>query len=215
MTNVVISQPMYFPWPGFLAQMALADIFIWLDDAQFSKGSFTNRIQINSLTWQQSHRSLLTQSFTGLPFFDNALNIFDSCMGNKPLVDNLISSAERAASYLNICPPEIIKSSEMGISGASSDRVFRLVNEVCGTNYITGQGAIKYLKHELFENSGISVSYMDYDIKPWRSGNNEFSIFTTCLDLISSLSAEEAKSRLNPKTVDWKIYREKVNNKFE
>jgi ethanolamine ammonia-lyase large subunit len=26
MTTVVISQPMYFPWPGFMAQMALADI---------------------------------------------------------------------------------------------------------------------------------------------------------------------------------------------
>jgi len=46
MTRVVISQPMYFPWVGFIAQMALADVFIWLDDAQFSKGSFTNRIQV-------------------------------------------------------------------------------------------------------------------------------------------------------------------------
>ncbi|MFT7595258.1 MAG: hypothetical protein ACI8R4_002586 [Paracoccaceae bacterium] len=46
MTRVVISQPMYFPWAGFLAQLALADVRIWLDDAQFSNGSFTNRVQV-------------------------------------------------------------------------------------------------------------------------------------------------------------------------
>lgn len=46
MARVVISQPMYFPWFGFMAQMSLADVFIWLDDAQFSKGSFTNRVQV-------------------------------------------------------------------------------------------------------------------------------------------------------------------------
>ena len=54
MARVVISQPMYFPWFGFMAQMSLADVFIWLDDAQFSKGSFTNRVQVktdNGLTW--------------------------------------------------------------------------------------------------------------------------------------------------------------------
>ena len=45
MTTVVISQPMYFPWTGFFGQMKLADIYVWLDDAQFSKGSFTNRVQ--------------------------------------------------------------------------------------------------------------------------------------------------------------------------
>ena len=29
MTTVVISQPMYFPWPGFLAQLAIADVVVW------------------------------------------------------------------------------------------------------------------------------------------------------------------------------------------
>ena len=48
MTTVMISQPMYFPWVGFIAQMALADVMIWLDDVQFSKGSFTNRIQVKT-----------------------------------------------------------------------------------------------------------------------------------------------------------------------
>ena len=54
MKTVVISQPMYFPWVGMLEQMRLADVFIYLDDAQFSKHTWQqrNRIKINdSLAW--------------------------------------------------------------------------------------------------------------------------------------------------------------------
>ena len=48
MKTVVISQPMYFPWVGMLEQMALADVWVHLDDAQFSKGGFFNRVQIKT-----------------------------------------------------------------------------------------------------------------------------------------------------------------------
>ena len=46
--KVVISQPMFFPWVGFLEQMRLADVYVHYDDVQFSKGSFTNRVQIKT-----------------------------------------------------------------------------------------------------------------------------------------------------------------------
>ncbi len=46
MTAVVITQPMLFPWPGFFEQLMIADSYVYLDDTQFSKGSFTNRIQL-------------------------------------------------------------------------------------------------------------------------------------------------------------------------
>lgn len=40
---------MYFPWVGFLEQWSLADIFVVYDDVQFSKGSFTNRVQVKTV----------------------------------------------------------------------------------------------------------------------------------------------------------------------
>ena len=49
MTTVVISQPMYFPWPGFFELIAAADVYVHLDDVQFSKGGFTNRIQLKTV----------------------------------------------------------------------------------------------------------------------------------------------------------------------
>ena len=51
---IVISQSMYFPWKGYLELISLADIFVIYDDVQFSKGSFTNRVQIKSPNGKQS-----------------------------------------------------------------------------------------------------------------------------------------------------------------
>ena len=48
--KVVISQPMLFPWVGMLEQIMLADVFVHYADVQFSKGSFTNRVQIKDST---------------------------------------------------------------------------------------------------------------------------------------------------------------------
>ena len=49
MTRVVISQPMFFPWVGMFEQIRLADVYVHYDDVQFSKGSFTNRVQIKTI----------------------------------------------------------------------------------------------------------------------------------------------------------------------
>jgi len=52
--NIVISQPMYFPWVGMLEQIRHANCFVFYDDVQFSKGSFVNRVQIkteNGIRW--------------------------------------------------------------------------------------------------------------------------------------------------------------------
>jgi len=46
--RVVISQSMLFPWVGLLEQVRLADVFVHLDDVQFSKGSFVNRVQLKT-----------------------------------------------------------------------------------------------------------------------------------------------------------------------
>ena len=48
MTNVMIRQPGYMPNVGFFKKIQSSDIFVFLDDVQFSKGSFDNRNRIKT-----------------------------------------------------------------------------------------------------------------------------------------------------------------------
>jgi len=52
--KVAIHQPNYLPYLGYFDKIRQADIFVFLDDAQFSKGSYTNRNRIktsNGIKW--------------------------------------------------------------------------------------------------------------------------------------------------------------------
>jgi hypothetical protein len=46
MNLISMHQPNYFPWLGYFNKLIHSDTFIFLDDVQFSKGSYTNRVHI-------------------------------------------------------------------------------------------------------------------------------------------------------------------------
>ena len=101
MTTVVISQPMLFPWVGMFEQISLSDVYVHYDDVQFSKGSFSNRVQVKtadgskwltvplkdlhlgqtidqvkpqeSEKWQPRHLALLEQAYRSAPYRDTML----------------------------------------------------------------------------------------------------------------------------------------------
>jgi WbqC-like protein family len=101
--NVVVSQSMLFPWVGMLEQIRLADVYVFYDDVQFSKGSFSNRVQVklNNGTkwmtiplrgahlgqsieetefapiesWRDRHVSLLSKSFETATFSADAIEL--------------------------------------------------------------------------------------------------------------------------------------------
>jgi hypothetical protein len=225
---------MYFPWAGFMAQMALADVYIWLDDAQFSKGSFTSRIQvklpsgrkwmsvplegsgsfqpIRDLTarggdWVARHRQMLTQSFRGYTNAAQALELFDQTMATTgTLCNRLILGAEMQARAAGCLPSKILRSSDMDLPGSSSDRVLRLVQAAGGSHYITGHGAFAYLDHELFNAEGVAVSYMNYTPLPWPQAHGEFSHSVTGLDLLAAVGSKAA-GHLRPACIDWRAFR--------
>ena len=233
MSRVVISQPMLFPWPGFFEQLMLADEYIYLDDTQFSKGSFTNRIQllqrgerswmtiplvgkgsfqkISELesagdAWRSKHRSLLLSSLADAPYLDVALSLFDSVYAKSSLLDLLIASIEEPASYMQIGSRRSIKrSSDMNVGGVSSRRVLDIVHKARGDCYITGHGASRYLDHVAFENEGVQVEYMTYSLTPWERSGMPCTPYLSILDLIAH-TGPRASTYLCPSTVSWQKF---------
>ncbi|MDE0042156.1 MAG: WbqC family protein [Candidatus Poribacteria bacterium] len=228
--TVAISQPMYFPWAGFIDMMRLADTFIWLDDVQFSKGSFTNRVQIKmpqgskwmtvpllgkgsfqvignlregNEFWRKQHRLLLKASLKNSPHLALVLEVFDRVTGYSPLNEALVASATEVAETLGVLPSQCLRSSEMGIPGKSWQRIIDLVSAVGGTLYISGNGGVRYLDHLAFERAGLRVEYMDYRLKPWKQSYGEFTPYLTCLDLLAA-RGHNSRFHLTSETVPWR-----------
>ena len=45
---IAILQRMYLPWLGYFEQMAVADLFVFLDDVQYTRKDWRNRNRVKS-----------------------------------------------------------------------------------------------------------------------------------------------------------------------
>ena len=59
MKTIAIHQPNYLPWLGYFYKIAHCDIFVFLDDVEFTKQSFTRRVHIRKAKWSQEKAYLI------------------------------------------------------------------------------------------------------------------------------------------------------------
>ncbi|MFT4702889.1 MAG: hypothetical protein ACI81R_000577 [Bradymonadia bacterium] len=232
MKSIVISQPMYFPWPGMLEQVRHADTFVHYDDVPFSKGSFTNRVQVKTASgrgwltvpvsskrtpivhlvdvdrerWTRVHRETLEQALAGAPYLSDALMLFDVSVRGRSFCDIAIRSLEALARYFDVMPRDgFVRSSTLNVPGASSQRVRDVVLTLGGTHYVTGHGAQHYLDHELLEECGIETRYLDYALTPYLQRFGPFTPYVTALTLVAHEGRAGAQY-LNSPTTHWKRF---------
>jgi hypothetical protein len=235
MRTVVISQPMFFPWPGMLEQLRLADVFVHYDDVQFSKGSFTNRVQVKTprgvtwLTvplsgmrlgqridavavglgdWRAAHLALLERAYGSAPHRREMLDLVHEVYAAPVtgLADLSILSFESLARYFDLLAgKEIVRSSSLGVGGASGQRVLSLVKSFGGDTYVTGHGAQRYLDHEAFESAGVLVRYIDYRKTPFAQLHGPFTPFVSALDLVAN-EGKAGRRVIASDSVGWREF---------
>ena len=223
---------MYFAWPGFFELIASADVYVHLDDAQFSKGSFINRVQIKHAAgirwmtiplegkgsfqairslrsagegWRAAHRSSLCQALAGAPHLGRALALFDDVVATESLPELLIRGVDVLADELGVAASRRLASSQLGVEAQSWRRVLDLVLSAGGTRYVTAHGAANYLDHEAFEREGVEVEYVEYSRTPWPQFYGGFTPYVTVLDMIAHLGLE-AHRAIRPRTVPWRVH---------
>ena len=236
--NSVISQPMYLPWCGLFEQIRLCDVFVYYNDVQFSKGSFTNRVQIKAnnregiewltipltnlklgininqllinqkIDWKNGHRLLLEQNYYGAPFYSEMKKLVEELLAyeTESLSEFAIKSMEIILRYFELDKNKsFFKSSDLNISGKSSQRVLDIVTHFKCNKYVTGHGASKYLDHYLFEKKGIEVEYIDYRKNVYPQMNGPFTPYVSIIDLIAN-TGKNGIDYINSSTVNWKKF---------
>lgn len=232
--NIVISQPMFFPWVGFFEQIRLADRFVHYDDVQMPQGrSFMSRVQIKTLDgtkwltvpikragkqlikdveidhsrkWKRSHIGILKQSYKNTKHGSCVMSLVDGVYNynTDSLAEFCISGIEHVSEYLGI-ECEFSRSSNYGFTSISSDKLIDIVELLNGDVYITGHGAKNYLDHEKFESNNIDVEYMKYEYAKYKQMNGDFTPYVSILDLIANMGVNASKYIVSG-TTNWKEF---------
>lgn len=188
--NVGIHQPDYIPWLGLFYKMYLSDVFVHLDDAQYSneadhnvnsiktpQGSFRLKFPVEQhlgdlinqvrpkyeLKWREKHLKTMEMNYTKAKFFKETFpELRDVYMVDYPNVAELnIAINEYIAGKFGITP-KFVRSSEFNMTSVREERVIDLCVAVGGTRYISGNGARVYQEEEHFTSRGVELSYLDY-----------------------------------------------------
>jgi hypothetical protein len=229
--TVVILQPQFFPWRGVFEQIRLADEFVHLDDAQFQKGGFTNRVQLKTANgplwqtvpvlrhgklppiaevevdyktdWREKHLRTFAMSYARAPFASTAQRIMSDVYAERPrtIAELDIAALERCCSELGL-QPRFSRSSATPVDGAKTERLVALLVPRGATCYVSGMGALDYLDEPRLAAAGIGVRIMQYTRRPYPQQHGAFDPHVSILDLIANMGSD-APSAIDSPAIPW------------
>lgn len=210
--NVSIHQPDYIPWLGLFYKMYLSDVFIHLDDAQYSNqaahnfnviktvngelrlkfpvkvkfGDLINKVRPKyELKWNEKHLKTIEMSYSKAPFFKETFpSIKEIYMTQFNTVAEFnITLNEFIAAQFGI-KPQFVLSSDLAIETKREEKVIDLILAVGGTRYISGNGARAYQTEEHFTDRGVELWYLNYKPIEYPQIKGEFLSCMSVLDYI-------------------------------
>lgn len=197
---VGVHQPNYLPWLGYFYKMAMSNVFIFLDDVEFPKGSYVNRnkLAVNGVgkwltvptgreyqalimasypagdAWIAKHLRTLEASYGRAPYFSDYFSEISAILNAQGSCDFArlnIALIEYVASKIGIdCI--CLRSSQMNVEGKSDARLADLVSAVGGGTYISGSGGSNYQSEQTFTVKGIELTYTDFLAEPYSQKND-------------------------------------------
>lgn len=209
---VAIHQPDYIPWLGFYYKVAHSDLFVYLDDAQFSneaahnynviktpQGEFRLKIPVaqklgdkinevrtkDELKWKQKHLKTLEMNYKKAPYFAEIFPAYQEVLLKD--YDNIaelnIAINQFVLDGFGIKVP-FVRTSDMTISSVREERILEICKNLGATEYLSGNGARAYQKQENFEEEGLILTYLDYKPIKYQQLWKEFLPCMSVLDYI-------------------------------
>jgi hypothetical protein len=228
--RVAAIQSSFIPWRGYFDFIASVDVFVFLDDVQYTVRDWRNRNKIKtpkgaewvtipmvhagrdlfvvdakidySHGWTKKLQGALTANYGRSKFFNETLALLDGIETAK--YENLswlnIELTKRICDYLCITTP-LIPSSDFSLAGKKTDRLIDLLKKLNATTYLSGPSADAYLDKEAFRRNRIRLEYKSYDYGPYPQLWGAFDGTVTILDLIANCGPD-AKKHIRSRTPD-------------
>lgn len=227
MTVIAIHQPNYLPWFGFFAKIAAADVFVFLDDVAFSKGSYTNRVEflqgtqprwitipvvhkqgllINEIlpsnkNWNLGHLNSLANWYRESSVFIEIKEEFEGMLSNAAALSNLAEINKfliiKLSHHLGF-RCQFVSSSEFNVSTLGTERLIDIVKKIDSKGqYLSGQGGANYQDPYKFSDAGIKLQYLDFKHPIYSQGGGDFIPGLSVMDAIFRLGWAKTKSFLH------------------
>lgn len=224
---------MFFPWLGFIQLVAGAETYVRLDNVKFSKGSFTNRVQIktnNGKTWitlpvgMQDDRTIdqvvllepertfkrirsqIIENYRTSRFVDDVVGLVDAVLDKQETVLSDISyrSTLVLLEYFGIRDRlNMLDVRDLRVTGAGSDRVLSICRLLGANTYLSAAGGVNYLAHSDFEAEGITVKYPMYDLTRWEQLGEDFDPYVSALDVVANCGSN-AQDMIHIEFESWR-----------
>lgn len=217
--RVAIVQPNYIPWRGYFDLIAEVDIFVFLDNVQYTNRDWRNRNVVKTaaglrwltvpcrqfrrdqlicktliadeIDWKTVHLSTLRHAYSRALFYDDARRLLEDGLSAKAttIADLDIRIIRSICSYLGI-GARTLAASEIPASSERTARILDIVNALGGTVYVSGPSAQAYLDCSEFKKRGLRLEYKSYDYPPYPQLWGSFEGRVSVLDLISNCGME-------------------------
>lgn len=210
---VAIHQPNFLPWSGYFYKLHKASVFVFLDNVQFTKNSFQNRVKIktsqgekwltipvlhkfgqttrdvkinNNEKWREKHLKGFKVNYGRSAHFETVYSLLSEIYFQKEwdvMADFNITLIRRLCNYIGI-QTTMLRSSSMDVSGSSTELLIDLIKKINGRIYLSGKGGANYQDVDRFGDAEISIQYTDFEQPVYTQLWGEFVAGLSIVDLL-------------------------------
>ena len=222
--TLAIMQPTFLPWLGYFGLIQSVDVFVLLDDVQFSSHSFHNRNKIktsqgpsiltvpcrrgkrpicevevvNPAVYDKIMRSI-SQSYAKAPFRDEVIRILDPVFveNHRMLADLNCALIYEISTSLGLNTP-LHKSSELNIPPNNKHiRLLQFCENLNATEYLSVLGALSYLKeNNPFDSSSVGLKFFSFEHPVYPQLHGAFEPYLSIVDAIANIGPERTSKLL-------------------
>ena len=191
MKKVAIIQSNYIPWKGYFDIIHDVDLFVFLDDVQYTVRDWRNRNKIKTAqglrwltvpvgsdrdrliyeaqivdpNWARSHWEMLRQNYSKTPHFKTYKDCFEQFYLGREWC-NLSDMNQHLIRMISRdilgLKTEFKDSREFNAQGHKLDRLLDLLVKTGAGYYLSGPSAMDYIEPSRLAEVGIELHYKDY-----------------------------------------------------
>jgi hypothetical protein len=210
--RVGIVQSNYLPWRGYFDLIDDCDLFVFLDDVQYTPRDWRNRNLIKtssgtawltvpvehdretliqdaridySKRWIDKHVKTLTQAYAKAPFFESYSPALFSILRSRPdTISRLnVQTCTWIMSALGI-NTKTAMSAELAPNGAKDDKLLAILRATNAQSYLSGPTAKSYIDPGKFRSAGIKLEYKRYAYPEYQQLHGAFIAKVSAVDLL-------------------------------